>query len=90
MSNKYITQGIRQDVENDQNICLTLRARINDAIHEAQKLQDARALAFYEDTLPQFIDALDGIMNNIIKPHEEKLTEGEDYHANERDVAAKV
>ena len=28
MTNKYITHGVRQDVENDQNITYTLRTKI--------------------------------------------------------------
>lgn len=83
MTNKYITHGIRQDVENDQNITLTLRTKIVDAIDEAEKLKQAGALAFYDETLDEYIRDLDMIIRNVIAPLEEKLTEGEQYHANE-------
>ena len=90
MTNKYITHGIRQDVENDQNITLTLRAKIVDAIDEAEKLKQAGALAFYDETLPAYIYALDKVITDIVTPLEQKLTEGEEYHANEGNVAKKV
>jgi len=83
MTNKYITHGIRQDVENDQNITYTLRSKLVEAITEAEKLRDVRALAFYEETIPAYIEALDKVITDIVTPLEQKLTEGEEYHANE-------
>ena len=85
MTNKYITEGIRQDVENDQNSCLTLRTKIIDAIDEADKLKQAGALAYYDETFEDYINGLDMILKNIIAPLEQKLTEGEQYHAHEGD-----
>lgn len=87
MTNKYITHGVRQDVENDQNITYTLRTKIVEAISEAEKLRDVRALAFYEETIPAYIEALDKVITDIVTPLEQKLTEGEEYHAHEADVA---
>ena len=87
MTNKYITHGVRQDVENDQNITYTLRTKIVEAISEAEKLRDVRALAYYEETIPAYIEALDRVITDIVTPLEKKLTEGEEYHAHEADVA---
>lgn len=90
MTNKYITEGTRQDVENDQNICLTLRTKIVDAIDEAEKLKQAGALAYHEETFDEYIFNLDMILRNVIAPLEQKLTEGEQYHANEGDDPREV
>lgn len=83
MTNKYISHGVRQDVENDQNICLTLRTKIIDAINEAEKLKKAGALAYNDQTFDEYIFELDMILRNVITPLEQQLTEGEEHHGYE-------
>ena len=56
----------------------------------AEKLKKAGALAYYEETFDKYIFSLDMIIKNFIAPLEQKLTEGEQYHANEGDDPREV
>ena len=58
MNNLYIDQGIEQDAQNDMNIILELRTKVGDAIHHAQKLESAGAMAYNGDLLVNVIDKL--------------------------------
>ena len=80
MTNIYIDQGIIDDCHNDQNIILTLRTKIHDAIRETEKYRDAGAMAYNGTLLVDVIDRLDDILADVIQPVENLIDEGERYH----------
>ena len=80
MTNIYIDQGIIDDCHNDQNIILTLRTKIHDAIRETEKYRDAGAMAYNGTLLVDVIDKLDDILADVIQPVETLIDEGERYH----------
>ena len=80
MTNIYIDQGIIDDCHNDQNIILTLRTKIHDAIRETEKYRDAGAMAYNDSLLLEVIDKLDDILADVIQPVETLIDEGERYH----------
>ena len=80
MTNIYIDQGIIDDCHNDQNIILTLRTKIHDAIRETEKYRDAGAMAYNDALLVDVIDKLDDILADVIQPVETLIDEGERYH----------
>ena len=80
MTNLYIDQGIEQDAQNDMNIILELRAKVGDAIHHAQKLQSAGAMAYNDTLLVDVIDKLDDILADVIQPVEKLVEEGLNHH----------
>ena len=80
MTNIYIEQGIAQDCHNDQNVILSLRTKIHDAIRETEKYRDAGAMAYNESLLTEVIDKLDDILADVIQPVETLIDEGERYH----------
>lgn len=87
MTNIYIDQGIEQDAHNDMNIVLQLRTQIGNAIHHAQKAQNAGAMAYNESMLDEVIDKLDDILANIIQPVETLIEQGERYHEQNSNAA---
>ena len=80
MNNIYIREASTDDVQNDQWVVLEIRAKINDAIHHAQKLQKDDAMAYNSDFLTNTIDALDSIVADIITPIQSTLDEAEVEH----------
>ncbi len=80
MTNIYIDQGIIEDCHNDQNIILTLRTKIHDAISETQKFHDVGAMAYNDSLLEEVINKLDDILADVIQPVETMVDEGERYH----------
>ena len=80
MNNIYIREASTDDVQNDQWVVLEIRAKINDAIHHAQKLQKDDAMAYNSDFLTNTIDALDSIVADIITPIQSTLDEAEAEH----------
>jgi hypothetical protein len=80
MTNIYIEQGIIDDCHNDQNVILTLRTKIHEAIRETEKYRDAGAMAYNESLLVEVIDKLDDILADVIQPIETLIDEGERYH----------
>ena len=80
MTNIYIDQGMIEDCHNDQNIILTLRTRIHDAIRETEKYRDAGAMAYNDSLLFEVIDKLDDILAEVIQPVETLIDEGERHH----------
>ena len=87
MTNIYIEQGIIEDCHNDQNVILTLRTKIHDAIRETEKYRDAGAMAFNGSLLVEVIDKLDDILAEVIQPIETLADEGERYHETNTDAA---
>ncbi len=80
MRNVYIDQGIIDDCHNDQNIILTLRTKIHDAVLQTEKFRDAGAMAYNDTVLTEVIDKLDDILAEVIQPVETMIDEGERYH----------
>ena len=80
MNNIYIREASTDDVQNDQWVVLEIRAKINDAIHHAQKLHKDDAMAYNSDFLTNTIDALDNIVADIITPIQSTLDEAEAEH----------
>ena len=87
MTNIYIDQGIEQDAQNDMNIILELRTKVGDAIHHAQKLQSAGAMAYNDTLLVDVIDKLDDILADVIQPVETLVEEGLNHHEQANNAA---
>lgn len=78
--NIYIEQGIIDDCHNDQNVILTLKTKIHEAIKQTEQFRDAGAMAYNDSLLVEVIDKLDDILADVIDPVQDAIDEGERYH----------
>ena len=82
--NKYIDIGQEQDCHNDLFVITNIKSKIVDVIKDCQIMQQKGALAYYEDTMFEIVDALDGVVAITIKKVEDMAEEGANYYENNR------
>lgn len=82
--NKYIDIGQEQDCHNDLFVITNIKSKIVDVIKDCQLMQQKGALAYYEDTMLDVVDALDDVVAITIKKVEDMAEEGASYYENNR------
>jgi len=84
--NKYILEGCKDDVINDENIMLDIKTKINDSCMQIFKYKDQGALAYYGNVLEEIVDKLDDINATIIEPMQKKIRDGDAYFTEKTDA----